>query len=262
MKLLLLLLVIPLLSFAVHSSSITVYYNGSVIAYANKGEFYLVGNNITDLIVIGGNYSRENNTLYLSNYSEIKYHAIFPTGVIKIYEPYNFTLSVLLPPNSDISYVSPAPLSFAEENGFLNFTFYSSNALILYSLPSSSTSSISNLDHENGFNFLLLITISGLVVTNSVLGYVLYLFRKIKKEDKEKEEEGESKEVVESTLNDRDLLVLNAINSGATTLSEIIKVTKLPKTTAYRRVKKLVSLGYIQEVRKNGKIYYQVIKKD
>ncbi|AWR97999.2 helix-turn-helix domain-containing protein [Acidianus sulfidivorans JP7] len=247
-------LLFPMLSFS-FTPSLVVYYNGTVIAHANKGEFYLVGKNITNLIILNSKYNISNNTVYLYNYSTIEYNAAFPKGIIKVQEPYNLSITILIPSTSDISYVSPAPTSFVERNGLFNFTFYSSNVLILYSLPTTYTTN--NNKNNESLNLLVILIIAGLILTNSVLGYVLYLFRKMKSEDK-----NNKTEIIESTLNDRDLLVLNAINSGANTLSEIIKVTKLPKTTAYRRLKKLVSLGYIQEVRKDGKIYYIAIKKD
>lgn len=262
-----LLLFAPLVS---HSSSLTIYYNGTVTANANNGVFYLIGNNVTPVKVNGGNYTIKGNVVYFTAHNvTISYVANF-SGVIKIIEPYNLTVTILLPSNSSLTYINPAPLSFKVVHGLFNFTFYSSNVLLLYSIQPSSGELTSvgktNNNVSLGSNSLFVILIlTGLVVTNSILGYTIYSFRKNMKKTKvdttQEEKEGDES-VIETQLNDRDLAVLNAIKSGASTLSEIMKVTNLPKTTTYRRVKKLVSLGYVQEIRKDGKIYYVYIKKD
>ncbi|MCQ4342296.1 MAG: helix-turn-helix domain-containing protein [Sulfolobaceae archaeon] len=56
----------------------------------------------------------------------------------------------------------------------------------------------------------------------------------------------------ESELNEREKQVLEAIRAGNKTLSDIVRATGLPKTTAYRRVKKLVKMGLLREVRRRG----------
>ena len=61
----------------------------------------------------------------------------------------------------------------------------------------------------------------------------------------------------ESELNERDKRVLEAIRAGNKTLSDIVRATGLPKTTAYRRVKKLVKLGLVREVREKGRVVYE-----
>ena len=47
---------------------------------------------------------------------------------------------------------------------------------------------------------------------------------------------------------------------GTKTLADIVRQTGLPKSTAYRRVKKLVKLGYVEEIREEGKIRYEIKK--
>lgn len=260
------MLIIPLLLFipiVAHSSSLTVYYNGTVIANVDSGIFYFVGNNITSLKVIGGNYTIKGNVIYFnSNNVTLFYKANF-SGVIKIDEPYNLSVNVLLPSTSSITYISPAPQSFKVSNGLFNFTFYSSSVVILYTSQVTSGVSKTGGNAENIDTLAIVLLVIGLGITNSILGYVVYSLKKERSKRKE-EEEGEEKEetITQAELNDRDLAVLNAIKAGASTLSEIMKATNLPKTTTYRRVKKLVSLGYVQEIRKNGKIYYVYAKKD
>jgi uncharacterized membrane protein len=80
----------------------------------------------------------------------------------------------------------------------------------------------------------------------------------IQEEGVESEPDTEDAVLDDSVLNERDKQVLDAIKSGANSLADIVKVTGLPKTTAYRRVKKLVRLGLVKEVREKGKVRYEV----
>ncbi len=80
----------------------------------------------------------------------------------------------------------------------------------------------------------------------------------VQEEGVESEPETEEAVLDDSVLNERDKQVLDAIKSGANSLADIVRVTGLPKTTAYRRVKKLVRLGLVKEVREKGKVRYEV----
>jgi Fe2+ or Zn2+ uptake regulation protein len=51
---------------------------------------------------------------------------------------------------------------------------------------------------------------------------------------------------------------MEAIKRGYKTLTEISNFTGIPKTTTYRRLKKLTSLGYLQETKEYGKVYYDL----
>ena len=102
-----------------------------------------------------------------------------------------------------------------------------------------------------GPNYLVDALVAGLIVSNSVLaGSLVALYRA----RKERREEAAT---LEDDIGDRDRLVLEAVAKGARTLSEIVKATGLPKTTAYRRVKKLVKEGYLIEKREGGKVWYE-----
>ena len=63
---------------------------------------------------------------------------------------------------------------------------------------------------------------------------------------------------VNQGLADRDRVIVEAVKKGANTLSEIVRATGLPKTTVYRRVKRLVKEGYLVERREGGKVWYEV----
>ncbi|QGA55281.1 helix-turn-helix domain-containing protein [Sulfolobus sp. E5-1-F] len=261
MKILLLLL-LPLITVPViisHSSVLNIYYNGTVEAElsGNVNQFVLIGHNITNLKVIGAKYNLSGNILYLTPTTTnttvfIYYNAILPKGVIQINEHYNATINVYLPLNSSISYISPQPYSFNIIGNNYNITFINTNNVILLYTFSSHISTTQN-------EIELPIIIGGLIGSDAALiTLILFLLRRKSVEIKEEEE---SVDFVPEVLDERDTIVLEAIKMGTNTLAEIVRQTGLPKSTAYRRVKKLVKLGYIEEIREEGKIRY-VVKSD
>ncbi|WP_278465741.1 helix-turn-helix domain-containing protein [Saccharolobus islandicus] len=256
MKILLLLL-LPLITVPViisHSSILNIYYNGTVEAEltGNVNQFVLIGHNITNLKIIGAKYNLSGNTLYLTPSNTtvfIYYNAILPRGVIQINEPYNATINIYLPLNSSINYISPQPYSFNLMSDYYNVTFANVNSVILlYTLSSHVTTAQNELE--------IPMIIGGLISSDAVLvSLIIFLLRRgnvrVLKEE-------ESVDFVPEVLDERDTIVLEAIKMGTNTLADIVRQTGLPKSTAYRRVKKLVKLGYIEEIREEGKIRYVV----
>ncbi|ADX83545.1 helix-turn-helix domain-containing protein [Sulfolobus islandicus] len=256
MKILLLLL-LPLITVPViisHSSILNIYYNGTVEAEltGNVNQFVLIGHNITNLKIIGAKYNLSGNTLYLTPSNTtvfIYYNAILPRGVIQINEPYNATINIYLPLNSSINYISPQPYSFNVMSDYYNVTFANVNSVILlYTLSSHVTTTQNELE--------IPMIIGGLISSDAVLvSLIIFLLRRgnvrVLKEE-------ESVDFVPEVLDERDTIVLEAIKMGTNTLADIVRQTGLPKSTAYRRVKKLVKLGYIEEIREEGKIRYVV----
>ncbi|AOL17205.1 hypothetical protein BFU36_11360 [Sulfolobus sp. A20] len=70
------------------------------------------------------------------------------------------------------------------------------------------------------------------------------------------------KEVLTTSSSDNDDKVFNAIKSGAKTLNEIMKYTGLPKSTAYKSLKRLLKQGKVEKViNDKGNVRY-VIKNE
>ncbi|MBB5252645.1 helix-turn-helix domain-containing protein [Sulfurisphaera ohwakuensis] len=65
-------------------------------------------------------------------------------------------------------------------------------------------------------------------------------------------------EISYDKIDKRDIMVLEAIKRGYKTLTEISSFTGLPKSTTYRRLKKLTDLGYLVCNREYGKVYYEI----
>ncbi len=253
------LLFLPFFSLGViHASSLILYYNGTIIAHI-EGEKYFnfVGENVSNIIVYGTKYNLTKNSIYFYNDSNVtlEYNAILKKGVIYVNEPYDLQIRIFLPINSSIDYINPTPTSFQIIGKFYYITFNSSNTTILYTTNFSENNLLENKNNTN-----ILYIIISMIASNSVLGFLIYKVRKSESKHKMIVNEIKSETNVELPkdyrLNDRDLLVLKAIKEGKNTLSEIMKYTNLPKTTAYRRVKKLISLGYVTETKKDGKIFY------
>ncbi|WP_338599030.1 helix-turn-helix domain-containing protein [Sulfolobus tengchongensis] len=263
MKLLLLLLLLPLLlalmPIIIHASTLNIYYNGTVEAEINSNDrqFFLIGYNITDLKVIGARYNITGNTLYLNPINStvyIYYKSELSKGVIQVNEPYNLTINLYLPLNSSINYISTQPYSFSTVNGLYNITFVNvSKVTLLYA-----SSHVILAQNEFGLPAI----IGGLVGSDAVLAtLILLLWKRRRKEEVEIMKDEEGVDLVTDKLDERDAIVLEAIKMGTNTLADIVRQTGLPKSTAYRRVKKLVKLGYIEEIREEGKVRY-IIKSD
>jgi uncharacterized membrane protein len=283
------LLILVALSFlaAVHAASqsyavITVYYNGTVYAeLEGVNDFVLFGQNVTDLRVSGSAYTVENGTIILRNstYATVTYSAYFPENEIGVREPFNFTLRLVLPSSYSLVYSNPGPVSVLSSTGYYVLTFSGTEVSAAFSPSPLVTAEVQSSQGGNGPTGTFYL-IAALIVTNSALAYLVYkLWREIERTRKAEsvsgsaerlppvgegvqverveDEDEEAVSLEESELNDRDKQVLEAIRAGNKTLSDIVRATGLPKTTAYRRVKKLVKLGLVREVREKGRVVYE-----
>jgi len=272
---------------AVHAASqsyavITVYYNGTVYAeLEGVNDFVLFGQNVTDLRVSGSAYMMENGTIILRNstYATVTYSAYFPGNEIEVREPFNFTLRLVLPSSYSLVYSNPGPVSVLSSTGYYVLTFSGTEVSAAYSPSPPVTSEVQSSQGGYGTTSTFYL-IAALIVTNSALAYLVYkLWREIERTRKAEpvsgsaerlppvkegvqaerveDEDEEAVSLEESELNERDKQVLEAIRAGNKTLSDIVRATGLPKTTAYRRVKKLVKLGLVREVREKGRVVYE-----
>jgi len=247
-------------------ASISIYYNGTVVAhFQGITSFTIIGNNVSELRVQGSKFNLTGDVLQFYNPNSsitVTYQTSFRQGVVKGSEPFNATFNFLFPPTFTLVYVSPSPQSLKVSGNLYNLTLVGDSFNIVYAPVSKPSSPIGEED--------LLILIA-LVVSDSVLaGLVIYLYRRgrVKRVEQPQSEpqvsnvsqeaEEEETELTQETLNDRDILVLEAFKQGAKTLSDAVKATGLPKSTVYRRIKKLVRLGYLVERREKGKIWYEV----
>jgi len=259
-----------------------VYYNGTVYAeLKGVNDFVLFGQNVSDLRVSGSAYTVENGTIILRNstYATVTYSAYFPGNEIEVREPFNFTLRLVLPSSYSLVYSNPGPVSVLSSTGYYVLTFSGTEVSAAYSPSPPVTGEVQSSQGGNGPTGTFYL-IAALIVTNSALAYLVYkLWREIRRTRKAEpvsgsperlppvkegvqverveDEDEEAVSLEESELNERDKQVLEAIRAGNKTLSDIVRATKLPKTTAYRRVKKLVKLGLVREVREKGRVVYE-----
>jgi uncharacterized membrane protein len=95
-----------------------------------------------------------------------------------------------------------------------------------------------------------------IISVTSTITLAYLLLKNFRKEKVQENLDSVEVEIDNNNLDERDKIVLEAIRQGADTLAKISKITGLPRTTAYRRVKKLISLGYVEEIRERNKIRY------
>ena len=62
-------------------------------------------------------------------------------------------------------------------------------------------------------------------------------------------------------LDERDRAIIQALEAGPKTPQELLRELDMSKATFYRRVKRLISLGYIEQIKKDGKVYYRLRSK-
>ena len=249
-RLLLLIMLFLLLFTTLSFSSVSelIYYNGTVIIHVyNQSIVYLPLENESK-IQSTSPFIFKNGKIVLSNSNSVISYKARIDGVIKIVQPYNSTISIILPYNVQIYYLYPAPESSILTGNFLNLTFYTSNVTLVFSQVTVSRP-------NNNLLLILVVLLAISLAATATLAYMLF-----KNYRKEKVTEEVEVAIDSNKLDERDKLVLDAIKRGADTLAKISKMTNLPRTTAYRRVKKLVNLGYVEEIREKNKIRYVVNK--
>ncbi|BBL46599.1 MULTISPECIES: transcriptional regulator [Metallosphaera] len=228
----LLVMVLALLPVAISQVSATFYYNGTVILYFNKPEWILIPSNWT--LATSQGVVEKGQYVYPINTSEIEFH-VKTKGVIQISQPNITSVSVLLPLNSKITYMSPTPVSLNEEGQYVNITFSGGNVTVLYYV----------MDQNPFLNPYIYTT----GVSSGVTAYLAYLLWRRRP----------SPQITPpNELDDRDMKILDAIRAGADNLNKISELSLLPRTTVYRRVKKLVTLGLVEEIRERGKVKYVI----
>lgn len=243
------------------SPSIIIYYNGSVIINSyNQSIIYLPIPNVS-VIHSTSAFILEGNKLVLTSKNTTVTYVGSIKGVISFSEPFNATIRVILPYTSSIKYLYPPPISATLNSSYLTLTFLTSNLTLIYVIASQQV--VQTTSNTPSDSFFLVIILILLAFSLAVTSFIAYLFIKNIRKEKEKiliEEEVEVSNA--NQLDERDKVVLSAIEKGADTLAKISKITGLPRTTAYRRVKRLINLGYVKEVREGNRIKYIVNKNE
>jgi Sugar-specific transcriptional regulator TrmB. len=233
MALIIALGLIPLASAGVRA---TFFYNGTVLFYFPSRGWVEFPENFT-LITPVSDVMRTGQLIAPTNFPGTLTFVTQSRGVVELQEPNVTETYVLLPLNSRITYLNPTPTSVKEENGYLNLTFATGNVTVLYYVVPDQGSLV-----LNPYVYTTLIS-------SSISAYMAYrLWRR----------RPTPQMTPPDQLDDRDVKILNAIKSGADSLSKISELSLLPRTTVYRRVKRLVNMGIVQEIRERGKVKYVV----
>lgn len=59
-------------------------------------------------------------------------------------------------------------------------------------------------------------------------------------------------------LDERDRAIIEALKSGPKTPQELIAAADMSKATFYRRIKRLAAMGYVEQVKREGRVYYKL----
>ncbi len=172
----------------------------------------------------------------------------YSTGSVALNENFSFYASVFIPAGSDIVYMSNEPIGFSSNNGLYNITFQGRNFTLLYYYNVSSVQQSSHSD----------LYLEGMVVSSVASVVFMFLFLR------QRRGEGRRLEISETPpdqIDEKDKMIIDKIREGNYNLSKIAELTGIPRTTVYRRVKRLIKLGYLAEERKDGKVRY-IVKGD
>ncbi len=165
---------------------------------------------------------------------------------------------VILPSEALVYEVSPEDFEPTLVNGKVGFTFNPGTIEIKYILipapmqsnttkPQPTLTQTNNVGGEENFWILLAKTSIVVIVVIAVFYYVKHYRRK---------RTGSIEE-----LDERDRKIIETlIREGELTAQELIEKTRIPKTPLYRRLKKLVSQGYLEAITRGGKTYYRIRK--
>ncbi len=223
-------------------STVNINYNGHVIIYDTESKELYIPQNARNLS-INVKYIDENNTIILSSIpATISYYENF-SGVISFSENFTSKITVILPSSIKLSYISVSPISFKYYNNHFNLTFISKNITILYYVDNYTLTQVSH----NKISFLFI----GFLVSLFSTAFLLFFLIKRNKINISFEENT-------NALDERDKKIIEAIKKGADNLTKISEMAQLPRTTVYRRVKRLKSLGYLEEIREKGKVKYLI----
>ncbi len=178
---------------------------------------------------------------------------------LTIHTPWRIT--VILPPEALVYEVSPEDFEPTIINGEVGFTFNPGTIEIKYIIipspiqsnttqlqPTITTQTTSNQTSSEE-PWILAAKTAVIIVVVLVIFYYIRLKRK------------ETRGRILEELDERDRKIIELLaREGELTAQEIIEKTKIPKTPLYRRLKKLVSQGYLEAVNRSGKTYYRLRK--
>lgn len=163
------------------------------------------------------------------------------TYVAEFYNPYE-TLTVVLPSNAVVLEVSTLEHMY-KSGEFYNLVFSEGRVRIVYTFLESGP--------KQGLGTLWAVA-GGVSVAGAVAAYMFFrVLRRRVKRGKELE-----------ALDERDRAIIEALESGPKTPQELIRATDMSKATFYRRIKRLIDLGYIEQIKKEGKVFYRLKEED
>jgi len=253
-KLTLLLLLLLLLI----AQSITVQQGNQIVIDYSKGlvtmhlfnvsKVVLLGNGIMNLSVVGANYTIQGNVIYIKGENvSITYYTNFSKGVISVNETFTAYITILLPNNYKIVYLSSPPLSYISDN-VQNITFYTNSVYLVFS---------ENVVSENSSQLLLVLTITGIalsVITLSFIAYQLLASRARTKVEEPNVKLGDE-------IDERDIQIMKILKNGSFNITKLSEESNIPRTTVYRRLRRLIKLGYVIEIREKNKVTYKLTEK-
>lgn len=206
---------------------------GRFLALVNTSKDTYVSPTDSYLEILALNIPSNVTVTYVTELAELQ-NGIY---VAEFYNPYD-NLTIVLPSNSVVLEVSKLEYMLKTKESY-HLVFTKGPVRVVYMFLESKT--------DQGW-VTLWVVISGVSVVGAVTAYALFkvLKRKVKVSK------------VLKALDERDRAIIEALKSGPKTPQELIKAADISKATFYRRIKRLVESGYVEQVKKEGKVFYKL----
>lgn len=206
----------------------TIQPSSYIAYYINNYQTMPIDYNGTDLIVLA-------NQTGILNITYISLGVVNKQGMIWSFNiSESYYTKIFLPENSIPININPTPIN----------VYYQSNSPVILMPPGKifiqyTLSSQQLTLHKNNYSLYIIIIAAIVLIIASL---IIFRKRKIGKKKKEK--------IKEEGIDERDKQIINAIKKlgGIATANQIMSETGIPKTPLYRRLSKLVEMGYIEEV--------------
>lgn len=163
----------------------------------------------------------------------------------------NYPVKVILPENAIPIYINPEPKTMSKIDERIVIELEPGNVTITYLFIAKSKTERTSPPPSQPYipTLTMLTVIGGLIAIIIILFFVVRFTKKSKVRRKSIE------------LDEREKHIIKLLKEhGEMSASDLLKLTGIPKASFYRRIRRLITLGYIEQVKKKGRTIYRLKK--
>jgi len=159
-----------------------------------------------------------------------------------------YPVTIILPENAIPIHIEPEPVTIDRINNRIVIELEPGNITITYLfIAEFKTTQTTPLPQPYiPTTFIILMSIGGLITAIAAFTIAKFLRRPRMK-----------KKLVE--LDEREKLIIKILKErGEVLATDLLRLTGIPKASFYRRIRRLIALGYIEQVKKKGRTIYRL----